>query len=310
MKKKIIIPLVFLLPLTYSIVDLKFNKKEVKEKVITIDKGDTIKKIYAKFNFRYNIFDRIYLKFNPNLSNIKEGKYKFEDKNISKYMLLKVLQNPYVDNVVLTIPEGFTQEKVLARIEKLGLATRQEMIEAFNNVDFPYYHEKDNFDGYLYPETYLIQKGTKPLEIAKTILGEFKKHFPSKNYPDKKKFYDDIKLASIVEFETGEFEHKAKVAGVFKKRLRINMLLQSDATLKYELGRMAYRKELMESKSLYNTYKHKGLPPTPICNPSKETIIETINAKEDKYLFFFMNGKDTYYSETHEEHLRKRRSLK
>ncbi|WP_064581166.1 endolytic transglycosylase MltG [Streptobacillus moniliformis] len=310
MKKKIIIFLIFLLPLTYSIIDLKVNKKEVKVKTFTVNKGDSIKKIYEKFNFRYNIIDRIYLKFNPNLANIKEGMYKFQSKNISKYMLLETLQKPHVENIVLTIPEGFTQKKVLARIKRLGLATEKEMIGALNSVDFPYYHEENNFDGYLYPETYLIPKGSKPIDIAKIILDEFKKQFPSRNYPDKKKFYDEIKLASIVELETGEFEHKSRVAGVFKKRLRINMLLQSDATLKYELGRKVYKKDLMKNLSLYNTYKHKGLPPTPVCSPSKETIIETINAKEDKYLFFFMDGKDTHYSETHDEHLRKRRSLK
>ncbi|WP_066900609.1 endolytic transglycosylase MltG [Streptobacillus notomytis] len=312
MKKKMIIPLLFLLSLAYAIIDFKFNKKEVKEEIIFVGKGETIKKIYEKFNFKYNIFDKIYLKFNPDLSNIKEGKYRFKDKIISKYMLLNGMPNRYIssDNITLTIPEGFTQKKVLARIERLGLATKEEMIKALNSVDFPYYHEKDNFDGYLYPETYLIPKGAKPLDVAKIILGEFVRQFPPKKYPDKKKFYDDIKLASIVELETGEFEHKSKVAGVFKKRLGINMLLQSDATLKYELGRKAYKKELMKSQSLYNTYKHKGLPPTPVCSPSKETIIETINAKEGEHLFFFMNGKDTYYSETHDEHLRKRRSLK
>ncbi|CAM3081609.1 endolytic transglycosylase MltG [Streptobacillus felis] len=310
MKRKLIILLIALLPLSYSYMDMSISKKNINQEIVYVEKGDTIKKIYSKFNFKYGIVDKIFLKINPKLANIKEGMYKFNIGKISKIQLLKGLQEPYIDNITLTIPEGFTQKKLLKRIESLGLAIEEEMLEALNSIDFPFYHEKDNFDGYLYPETYLIPRGTEAKKIAEIILGEFSKQFPPENYNDKKKFYDDIKLASIVEFETGELEHKSKVAGVFKKRLRINMLLQSDATLKYELGRMAYKKELMESESLYNTYKHKGLPPTPICSPSKETIVETINAKEDKYLFFFMDGGKTYYSETHEEHLRKRRSIK
>ena len=73
---------------------------------------------------------------------------------------------------------------------------------------------------------------------------------------------------------------------------------------------MAYKKELENNESLYNTYKHKGLPPTPICNPDKDTIEITINAPESEYLFFFMSGGKTYYSKTHEEHLRKRNEVK
>lgn len=310
MRKLLALSLILGIPVGYFFTDQFVLKNQINEEIISVEKGDTIKKIYDKYNFNYTILDKIFLKLNPKLSNLKEGMFKFENTNISKFELLNGLQKPYIDNVTLTIPEGFTQKQVFARLEKLGLATEEEMLNALNSVDFPYYHEKDNYDGYLYPETYLIPRGTKPSQIAETILNEFLKQFPSEDYPDKKRFYDDIKLASIVEFETGELEHKAKVAGVFKKRLRINMLLQSDATLKYELGRMAYKKELMESNSLYNTYKHKGLPPTPICSPSKETITETINAKEDKYLFFFMDGENTYYSETHDEHLRKRRSIK
>ena len=88
------------------------------------------------------------------------------------------------------------------------------------------------------------------------------------------------------------------------------MRLQSDATLKYVLKRKVVKKDVHETMSVYNTYRHKGLPPTPICNPNKKTIKATINAPVSKYLYFFMSGDKTYYSMTHEEHLKKRNEVK
>ena len=185
------------------------------------------------------------------------------------------------------------------------------MIAALNSIDFPYFHEKDNYDGYLFPETYFVSSNMSAKEIAKLILDEFMKNFPESDYPDKKKFYEDIKLASIVEFEIGFNEIESEnVAGVFKNRLQKGMRLQSDATLKYVLKRKVLKKDLQENMSVYNTYRHKGLPPTPICNPNKKTIKATINAPVSKYLYFFMSGNKTYYSMTHEEHLKKRNEVK
>lgn len=85
------------------------------------------------------------------------------------------------------------------------------------------------------------------------------------------------------------------------------MRLESDATLKYELGRQAYRKELLTDMSPYNSYKHKGLPPTPVSNPSKETFDAVVNAEITGDLFFFTYKGGTYYSKTHDEHLKKRK---
>ncbi len=100
---------------------------------------------------------------------------------------------------------------------------------------------------------------------------------------------------------------KPKVAGVFLKRLEIGMKLESDATLKYELGRQALRDELKSNESVYNSYKVKGLPPTPIGNPPVETFKAVEKAEITDDLFFFTYKGKTYYSKTHEEHLKKRK---
>lgn len=309
MNKKNIFILFIILLLSVSIfyTDIYLLKRNFNSLILKVEKGDGYAKIYKKLGINYTILDKIYFRLNKH--SLVYGTYEIKN-NITKKELLEFLKNSDTQNVVLTIPEGFTQHKILERIESLGLANKEDMLEALNRVNFPYYHEKDNFDGYLYPETYFIPKNAGADFIAKTILGEFLKKFPEEKYPDKKKFYDNLKLSSIVMFEIYGKERE-EVAGVFKHRLRINMRLQSDATLKYELKRMAYKKDLQENKSLYNSYKYEGLPPTPICNPDKETIDIVINAPESKYLFFFMDSKGrTYYSMTHEEHLRKRNEVK
>lgn len=306
--KKIYITIFSIILISFGLfyTDIFVVKRNFNINSITVEKGDGFLNVYKKLGLSYTVLDKIYFKLNN--QNLVTGNYEIKN-NITKKELFELLKSTDTQNIVLTIPEGFTQNQIFERIESLGLANKEDMLRALNKVDFPYYHEKDNFDGYLYPETYFIPKNAGADFIAKTILGEFLKKFPSEKYPDKKKFYEDLKLASVVMFETGG-DDREKVAGVFKHRLRINMLLQSDATLKYDLGRMAYKKELQNNESLYNTYKHKGLPPTPICNPDKDTIEITINAPESEYLFFFMSGGKTYYSKTHEEHLRKRNEVK
>ena len=152
-----------------------------------------------------------------------------------------------------------------------------------------------------------IPEGFTTKQVIRTILDEFLKKFPPEKYPDKKKFYDDLKLASIVEAEVPDEADKPKVAGIFLKRLEIGMKLESDATLKYELGRQATRNDLKLQNTAYNSYKVKGLPPTPIGNPPIETFKAVLNAEKTDDLFFFTYKGKTYYSKTHEEHLKKRR---
>ena len=207
----------------------------------------------------------------------------------------------------MTIPEGFTSKQLFARMEALELGTTEEINKVLSEVDFPYPHENNNFEGYFYPETYIFSENVTTKQVIQTILAEFLKKFPPEKYPDKQKFYDTLKMASIVEAEVPDAVDKPKVAGIFLKRLEIGMRLESDATLKYELGRQATRNELKQQNTPYNSYKVKGLPPTPIGNPPIETFKAVLNAEKTDNLFFFTHKGKTYYSKTHEEHLQKRR---
>ena len=281
-------------------------KKEYKNVNINVKKGTTFTQIYDDLKLNYGIIDRIYLKLNGGNIKLKVGTYKFNGK-FSKYEIIKKIKNSETNGLKLTIPEGFTSKQLFARMEALELGTTEEINKALSEVDFPYPHENNNFEGYFYPETYIFSENVTTKQVIQTILAEFLKKFPPEKYPDKQKFYDTLKMASIVEAEVPDAVDKPKVAGIFLKRLEIGMRLESDATLKYELGRQATRNELKQQNTPYNSYKEKGLPPTPIGNPPIETFKAVLNAEKTDNLFFFTHKGKTYYSKTHEEHLQKRR---
>ena len=281
-------------------------KKEYSNVNINIKKGTTFPQIYRELKLNYGIVDRAYLKLNGGNMKLKVGTYKFNGK-FSKYEIIKKIKSSETNGVRLTIPEGFTSKQVFARMEALELGTKEEIDKVLSEVDFPYPHENNNFEGYFYPETYIFPENVTTKQVIQTILAEFLKKFPPEKYPDKQKFYDNLKMASIVEAEVPDAADKPKVAGIFLKRLEIDMKLESDATLKYELGRQASRNELKSQNTPYNSYKVKGLPPTPIGNPPIETFKAVLNAEKTDNLFFFTYKGKTYYSKTHEEHLKKRR---
>lgn len=295
--------LLMLLSFFYNFFVAKKNYKDVN---INVKKGTTFVQIYKDLKLRYGIIDRIYLKLNGGNVKLKVGTYKFNGK-LSKYEIIRKIKKSETNGVRLTIPEGFTSKQVFARMEALELGSKEDIEKVLKEMEFPYPHPNNNFEGYFYPETYIFPENVKTKQVIETILNEFLKKFPPEKYPDKQKFYDNLKLASIVEAEVSDMADKPKVAGIFIKRLEIGMRLESDATLKYELGRQATRNELKSQNTLYNSYKVKGLPPTPIGNPPIETFRAVLNAEKTDNLFFFTHKGKTYYSKTHEEHLKKRR---
>lgn len=121
---------------------------------------------------------------------------------------------------------------------------------------------------------------------------------------------DAIKLASVVERETGNADEQPEVAAVFENRLKIGMPLQADSTTVYgitkgkPLGRSITRKEL-DTRTPWNTYQISGLPETPICNPGAGAIRATLNPAESKAIYFVADGTGAHvFAETYAEHQR------
>jgi UPF0755 protein len=169
-------------------------------------------------------------------------------------------------------------------------------------------------EGYLAPDTYEIYISSDEETILRKLISQTEAVFPS-NFQERAREInmdmDDVfTLASLIEKEA-KTQDFAKVSAVFHNRLKKNMTLGSDAAVKYVLGtkRMALSQEDISVQSYYNTYKYKGLPPGPICNPSQDAVRAALYPDEEflnsGMLYFCSTNPDTgelHFSRTLEEH--------
>ncbi|WP_266158424.1 endolytic transglycosylase MltG [Dyella silvatica] len=168
-------------------------------------------------------------------------------------------------------------------------------------------------EGRFLPETYAYVKGDSDLDILKRAHAAMSKTLDSL-WPERDKSlplatpYDALILASIVEKETGRADERARIAGVFIRRLNMHMLLQTDPTVIYGMGdRYAgniHRSDLT-TDTPYNTYTRTGLPPTPIALPGKPALWAAMHPAAGDELYFVARGDGGHvFSRTLEEHNR------
>jgi len=164
-----------------------------------------------------------------------------------------------------------------------------------------------NLEGYLFPDTYNIEKNDGVKKIVEKMLENFGIKLDSQLREEIQKqgksVFEIITMASLIEKEVRIYIDKETVSGVLWKRLDSNMPLQVDATIVYVTGKKTVSKEETKIDSLYNTYKYLGLPFGPICNPGLDSIKAAIYPKESKYWYYLstLEG-ETIFSRTLEEH--------
>jgi len=223
----------------------------------------------------------------------------------------------------ITFPEGWDNKDVAAYLQEKGIATSTAFLAAqksFNISDYPLLAQKPknaDLEGFIFPDTYFIP--TNPAagqDINKIIIQKALDNFEQKITPQMQKdaasggmdLFEIITLASIIEKEGGGNQAEKKtIAGVFYNRLNIKMALESDATVNFATGKNSFQSSLNDTQtdSPYNTYKFRGLPPGPICNPGLNSILAAIYPEKNDYLYFLTNPKtgQAVFAKTYEEHL-------
>ncbi len=296
-----------------AFVVFSLTKKIEYNQVVEIRKGQSISKSLKDVPISKDIMFKLYLKMKNQGKDIKAGYYELKGE-YSIITLVDVLESGKDKIYRFTIPEGYSLAQIVNKLVVDGKIDKDKFYEELKNVkDFPYPTPNGNFEGYFYPETYNFSEIVEEKEIIDTILKEFIKKFPPEKYPDKEEFYKKLIMASIIEKEAVKSDEKPIISSAFYNRLKKGMTLSSDATVNYLFNyskRRIYYKDL-EIDSPYNTYKNKGLPPTPIANPDVKSVEASYNPSETKYLFFVAKGDGYhYFSKTYEEHLEFQRNNK
>lgn len=299
--------LVFILLLSGGYIFTQINGKERYNTTLTIEKNQPLRKSLTPLPNSESFIFRLYLRFRDGGRGIKAGQYHIEG-DYSLKEVIDILESGKGRMVKVTIPEGFSIKQIVEHLERLGHIDKDEFYAELNKASksFPYPTPNGNFEGYLYPETYFLPENYDEEILVETMLKEFLKKFPSEKYPDKDEFYQKLIMASILEREALVKTEKPVMASVFYNRMKKGMTLSSDATVNFVFDyakKRIYYKDL-KVDSPYNTYKYKGLPPAPICNPAIDSVEAAYNPADTDYLFFVARGDGShFFSKTYREHL-------
>ena len=304
MKKLFVIIFIIFIILAGTTV-YQFVKKDKYNLVLEIDKDKPLKESLSVLPVSNNPFFKLYLKFRNDGKDIKAGNYELRGK-FNMIELVSMLESGKSKVFKFTIIEGNTVKNVIDKLVADGKGKRENFEKAFKEIDFSYPTPDGNFEGYLYPETYFIPESYDEKSIINIFLKEFLKKFPVESYPDKDEFYQKLIMASILEREAAVESEKPIMASVFYNRIAKNMTLSADSTVNfvfnYEKKRIYYKD--LEVDSPYNTYKNKGLPPGPICNPTVSSVEAAYHPADTEYLFFVTKGEgEHFFSKTYKEHL-------
>lgn len=215
---------------------------------------------------------------------IQAGEFQIPN-GMSAARILELLEHGKPIVRLVTVPEGMPSIEVQAKLAAIPYLAGASPLAP---------------EGSLLPDTYGYQRGETRQAVVQRMQ-QAMTNFINSVWPQRKgdcpvsSKQDAITLASIVEKETAKPAERPMVAGVYCNRLRIGMALDADPTVIYPitngkpLGRRIKESEL-HSTDAYNTYTHPGLPPGPITNPGRASILAVLNPAQTKALYFVADG--------------------
>ena len=253
---------------------------------------------------------------------LKAGEYRFDQPATLAAVYNRLVRGDVYTRTV-TIPEGFNLFDIAQAVQDAQLGSKESFLAAATQ-DVALIADLDpgakNLEGYLFPDTYRFQRHQPPSQLLAAMVRRFRQSSASIGLEG-----DDhriVTLASLVEKETPVAEDRPLVASVLENRLAKDMPLMTDPTVIYAaLLEKQYRGTIYQSDlkrdSAYNTYRHTGLPPGPICSPGIASLQAAMHPKDSNFLYFVADASGSGHSRfatTLEEHERNvsayRRGLK
>ncbi len=286
------------------------------QKLILIEPGSSLKKItHTLQDHKLISSSRRFIILNRLLRSstlLKAGEYQIEAA-ASPLQIITTLKQGRVFQRRVSIPEGFTLQQISARLQGKGLCQHDEFKQLTSSPTNlkTWQIPGPNLEGYLFPSTYNYSRQTSCRQIVELMLSTGQKQFQKltlKSPDNTLNQHQILTLASLIQKEAGNNDEMPLIASVFHNRLQLKMRLASDPTTIYALGENFdgnLRRRDLRHPSPYNTYRHRGLPPGPICSPGSEAIKAAINPAQTDYLYFVSrNNGQHQFSRTLKEHNR------
>lgn len=276
--------------------------------IVDIEEGSTLDDVAKRLESEQVIRSPLFFKYTVRIfyggdHRLRAGEYYFLQEASPFYVARMMTAGDYgLVPVSVTIPEGASTFEMAEILDR--------RLAGFDRVRF--IRLASEHEGYLFPDTYFFLPNADEKKIIKQMRGNFDEKIA--------KLRDDIKrsgrseediviMASLLEKEARQTQTRRKIAGILWKRLEIDMPLQVDAVFPYIIGKNTFELSLedLQYDSPYNTYRYPGLPIGPIANPGMDSLHAALNPIDGPYLFYLAdNSGVTHYSETFEEHKRKK----
>ena len=327
----LIILFLFVITLTFVISYSSAIRKPLKSTedsiIIEVKQGEGFYDILDKLDKENKLTSKLLVKVNLAIDkrkvNLTEGIYEINT-NSSLEELIKSLENKDGDKdlVKLTIPEGYSIEDIAKSLEDKEICSKDEFIKAVKDYKLPSFVKNNNkkrynLEGYLYPDTYLIEKGSSANDVIKSMLDRFEDVLKQVEGETKVEIKDEdvekiVTIASMIEREARVASDRQLISSVIYNRLEKDMKLQIDAAVIYALG---YHVDVVLNKHLevdspYNVYKYKGLPVGPIANPGIDCIKAALLPEKTDYLYYIMKDDGShYFTNSYEDFLNKKKEL-
>lgn len=237
---------------------------------------------------------------------VRAGDYVLKG-SVSPNELLDYLVSGRAKFISLTIPEGFNLRDIGRRIEEKELGSAAEFLALAVDPAFiaklglPFAMAKSTVEGMIFPDTYFFHRGVRPARLIEMMVYAYKEKAYQISAQGAHKVgltpYEVVILASIIEKETGLGSERRLISAVFHNRLKTRMRLGSDPTVIY--GIKAFDGNLtrahLRQRTEYNTYKIRGLPPTPIANPGLASLRAAVDPADVNFLYFVSKGDGSHF---------------
>lgn len=287
----------------------------MQKELFTIQKGEALSTTAGRLHRHNLIKSPLLFRLLPYVTlrrHVKTGQYQIYA-GMSTHDIFLLLTSGKVKTVQVTIPEGYNLYQIAAALEDKGITSSKPFLHYAFNKEFlrQLGITALSAEGYLFPETYRFIVGEDPRRIIRVMYGQLEKELEAIEETSLsatlKTRHRLLTLASLIEEEAQVASEQKYISSVFHNRMKKNMRMDCDPTVRYAVKNFDRPITIsqLRSNSPWNTYKVKGLPPTPISSPGRGAIEAALYPAETDFLYFVARRDGShYFSRSLSEHNR------